>query len=138
MFPESNSEPLTAVHAWARAFNAGDLGRVVEQYAPDAVLWGTFAQEIITTREGLVEYFDRAFQTQPRPTVELQSVSVQVLDGFAVASGAYLLRFAVNDHVQSMPARFTFALSNKVDHWTIVSHHSSAMPVNRALGASGH
>jgi len=126
------------VHAWARAFNAGDLGRVVEQYAPDAVLWGTFAQEIITTREGLVEYFDRAFQTQPRPTVELQSVSVQVLDGFAVASGAYLLRFAVNDHVQSMPARFTFALSNKVDHWTIVSHHSSAMPVNRALGASGH
>ena len=125
---ESTDEPISAVNAWVRAFNARDRELVVAQYAPGAVLWGTFANELIGTRQGLVEYFDRAFESQPGPTVELLYVSVQEFGGFAVASGAYLLCFGVNGQLQSMPARFTFALANTLSQWLIVTHHSSVMP----------
>ena len=133
---ESNNEPLSAVNSWVRAFNARDRELVVAQYAPGAVLWGTFASELIGTRPGLVEYFDRAFESQPGPTVELQSTSVQEFGGFAVVSGAYLLRFGVNGQLQSMPARFTFALTNALSRWLIVTHHSSVMPMSPARQAS--
>ena len=125
-------EPLAAVQAWINAFNANDREVVVDLYAPDAVLWGTFAGELISTRAALVEYFDRAFESQPGPTVELQSCSVQAFGGLAVVSGAYLLRFSVGGQLQLLPARFTFALATQSGKWRIVTHHSSITPVNPA------
>ena len=132
MRSEITSEPLAAVQTWINAFNENDRESVVDLYAPDAVLWGTFAAELISTRAALVEYFDRAFESQPGPNVELQSSSMQEFGGFAVVSGAYLLRFSVGGQLQLLPARFTFALVGHSSKWLIVTHHSSVTPFSPA------
>ena len=132
MRSEITSEPLAAVQTWINAFNANDRESVIDLYAPDSVLWGTFAADLISTRAALVEYFDRAFESQPGPAVELQSSSVQAFGGFAVVSGAYLLRFSVGGQLQFLPARFTFALAWQSSKWAIVTHHSSVTPVSPA------
>ncbi len=120
--------PLAALHAWIDAFNATDAARVVALYAPDAVLWGTLATALISTREGLRDYFERALGGTPRPSVELQHAVVQSPGGLAVVSGAYLLRLGDAGRVTVMPARFTVVLQRVGGAWSIVSHHSSAMP----------
>ena len=134
--------PLAAIDAWIAAFNATDAARVVALYAPDAVLWGTLATTLITTREGLRAYFERALGGTPGPGVALQQVVVQSFDGLAVASGAYLLRLGDAGRRRVLPARFTLVLRSQGGAWSIVSHHSSAMPLadgaTPAVGAGLH
>lgn len=117
-------DPRSAVQAWADAFNAADLQRVLALYAPDAVLWGTMATDLIDTQEGRRNYFERALAGLPAPTVQLQSLLLQPLGDLVLASGAYLLKLAGRRH----PARFTFVLQRRSARWLIVNHHSSLMP----------
>lgn len=127
--------PLSTIHAWIEAFNANDAARVVALYAPDAVLWGTLATELITTREGLRAYFERALGGTPPPGVALQEVVVQQFDALAVVSGAYLLRLGLAGRLVERPARFTVVLRPLDGAWRIVSHHSSAMPADGGAGS---
>lgn len=129
-------DPRSAIHTWIAAFNATDPTQVLALYAPDAVLWGTLASELIVSREGLASYFQRALGGEPRPSVELQRLVLQSFGELAVASGEYLLQLSDGKQAQSLPARFTFVLKRTADAcWLIVSHHSSLMPLEGGAGA---
>ena len=134
---QPHAGPLSAIHAWIDAFNATDVPRIVALYAPDAVLWGTLATELITTPDALRAYFERALGGVPGPSVELQDTVVQSLDGTAVVSGAYLLQLSEAAGRKAMPARFTIVLRQAGGAWVIASHHSSALPGANRTAAAG-
>jgi uncharacterized protein (TIGR02246 family) len=130
-------DPRSAIQLWIEAFNATDPQSVLALYAPDAVLWGTLASELIVSREGLASYFERALGGEPRPSVKLQRLVLQSFGEMAVASGEYLLQLSDGKQAQSHPARFTFVLKRAVDAgWLIVSHHSSLLPLDGRASTS--
>ena len=123
------SAQSATLSAWVAAFNAKDLERICALYAADAVLWGTFSPTLITSSQGLREYFARAFDPSLQASAELQGVEWQLLGPVAVASGSYLLRANMAGSLQLLPARFTFVLVLSGDSWVIANHHSSLTPV---------
>ncbi|MDP3701617.1 MAG: SgcJ/EcaC family oxidoreductase [Hylemonella sp.] len=128
MTHEPDENPTSTVHAWIQAFNNADPQSILALYAPEAVLWGTFATELTKSRAGLAHYFQQALQGTPAPKVELESVFIQHLGEVAVASGSYLLQLNLPSGRSSLPARYTFVLTRAAGAWLIASHHSSLRP----------
>ena len=50
-------DPYEAVREWERAFNSGVGDAVARLYTPEAVLWGTLAKELTTSRHDIRAYF---------------------------------------------------------------------------------
>ncbi len=128
-------DPTSVVHAWISGFNAAGHDSILALYAPDAVLWGTFATELIQTTQGLATYFEQALQGTPPPRAELHSLVVQSFGTVAVASGAYDLQLNKAAQRIAFRARFTFTLSHTANGWLITNHHSSVMPTKAGLAS---
>ena len=128
--PASESEPQVraAVQAWAAAFNECSAEKAASLYAPEAVLWGTVSQELISTPEGIRQYFARACASATPPQVALGEQVVRTQGDGAVSSGTYTFALSVQGQSRSVPARFSFAYRKAGGTWLIVSHHSSPMP----------
>ncbi len=123
-----NADPREVLSRWVDAFNARDLDRICGLYADDAVLWGTFSPSLITSPQGLRDYFTRAFEPGMQASAELQAFRLQPLGSVAIASGAYLLRAVMTGQCRALPARFTIVLSPVDGAWKILTHHSSLTP----------
>lgn len=121
-------DPTSTLNAWIDAFNAADRAAIVGLYAPAAVLWGTFANSLVDTPEGLAAYFGRALQATPPARVALESVAWQRLGPVVVASGVYRLQVGPGAVTAPLRARFTFCLTSIEGRWRIANHHSSVMP----------
>jgi uncharacterized protein (TIGR02246 family) len=120
--------PSEVPPAWITAFNARDLYGISSLYADDAVLWGTFSSNLVTTAKGVREYFERAFAPLMQASAELQGFHLQSLGSLVVASGSYMLTANIAGQRRVLPARFTFVLSGGSGSWVIVNHHSSLTP----------
>lgn len=123
-----NADPRDVLSRWVDAFNARDLDRICSLYADDAVLWGTFSPSLITSPQGLRDYFTRAFEPGMQASAELQAFHLQPLGSVAVASGTYHLRAVMAGQCRELPARFTVVLAPLHGSWKILTHHSSLMP----------
>ncbi len=50
-------EAYSTVERWAKHFNDGDNEAVARLYMPDAVLWGTLAQDMTASQGDMKAYF---------------------------------------------------------------------------------
>ncbi len=132
---ESESQVRGALQAWSAAFNACDVEKLAALYAPDAVLWGTVSQALISNSEGVREYFQRACSTRPQPKVVLGDLLVRPQGESAVSSGIYTFTLTIQGQPRTLPARFTFTYRKSGSSWLIASHHSSLMPATPAASA---
>ncbi|MDP1953752.1 MAG: DUF4440 domain-containing protein [Polaromonas sp.] len=119
-----------ATRAWVDAFNAGDLAKTCALYHPDAVLWGTTAQALITTEEGLRQYFEGHCLAASPPTISLGAHRIRVYAGMAINTGSYTLHTRVDGVKRALPARFSFTYCRVGSDWLIVDHHSSFVPAS--------
>jgi uncharacterized protein (TIGR02246 family) len=117
-----------ALHAWECAFNAADADAAAALYAPDAFLWGTMAQSLIATPEGVREYFARTFAAGGAPRVAFGDLQVCQQEGAALSAGLYTFTFTLGAQSRELPARFSFAWHRVDGRWLVTSHHSSLMP----------
>ena len=126
--PAGTDAVTAATQAWVEAFNSRDPKRIVAQYAPDAVLWGTTAKTIATTPDAIWTYFKDAGQ-RPWTRVAIDAQHTRVFGALAIASGTYTFS-DVRDGVAAnvRPARFTFVFRREGERWLIVEHHSSRVP----------
>ena len=126
--PSSNdakAEVLAASQAWAEAFNSCDVPRIVALYDREAVVWGTVAQSIASTPEGIRQYFARACSGPVKVKVEFGEQLVRVHGDSALNSGSYAF---VGPKGGQFPARFSFAYRRTEGKWMIVDFHSSQKP----------
>ena len=125
---ERESQIRGALQAWTAAFNACEVEKVAALYAPDAVLWGTVSQALISSPEGIREYFQRACATSPQPKVSLGELLIRLQGDSAVSAGTYTFALTIQGAPRTLPARFSFSYRKSGQGWLIASHHSSLMP----------
>ena len=119
----------SAASAWSEAFNKCDAARLAQLYAPDAVLWGTVSPAVISTPQGVRQYFERACSMATPPKVAFGEQLVRVHgDAAASNSGSYSFTVVRDGKTLTLPARYTFAYRKAGGQWLIVDHHSSMRP----------
>jgi len=119
------------LQAWATAFNDCDAEKAAALYAPDAMLWGTVSTALVSTPEGIREYFKQAFTAGTPPTVAIGKLFLARTQGeFAMCSGTYTFTVDIQGQPRSLPARFSFAYRKAGQGWLVLSHHSSLMPAS--------
>ena len=121
----SKAEILAASQAWADAFNACDVPRIVALYDREATVWGTTAQAIASTPEAVRQYFSGVCNAPVKAKVEFGEQLVRVHGGIALNSGSYTF---VGPKGGQFPSRFSFAYRRVDGRWLIVDFHSSFRP----------
>ena len=79
-------------------------------------------------RDEIGAYFHKLTQN-PELKATIQSEKIDLFgDAAAVASGLYTFSYRKDGQRVELPARYTFVYRKTPHGWTIVRHHSSALP----------
>lgn len=118
-----NLDAKNILYKWIEFVSSQDLKSVMNLYAKEAILLGTFAKQINTTTDDIELYFIDFLKKKPIASfLDLHFVSLQ--EDCVIFNGNYLFNTADSLKVN---ARFTFVLK-KYDSWKIITHHSSIDP----------
>ena len=122
-------EDVAAVGAtWAQALGEDDPDKVLPLYSDDAVLWGTLSPKVRADRAALRDYFVTAFKVLPGLKVAFGDQLIRVYGDTAVNTGYYTFTYVKDGETKTFPARYSFTYVKSGENWSIVDHHSSAMP----------
>jgi uncharacterized protein (TIGR02246 family) len=108
---------------WNASLATLDPEKVVENYAPDAVLLPTLSNKPRLTQEERKKYFVDFLKKHPQGKIDSRTIKLGCNE--ALDTGIYT--FTLKDGAK-VPARYTFTYEFKDGKWLISSHHSSAMP----------
>ncbi len=114
---------------WAQAIDSNNVNKVVDLYAPQAVLVATLANHPITTRVGRVDYFKKFFNTYKGARVSYTGAKyIQIFKGGAVSSGLYVFSGKKQGKKTNVPARYTFVYRDSTNGCQLITQHSSSLP----------
>ena len=120
---------LSALHAGVDAVNRHDLEAIVAIFAPDASFFGTSTQTLVSSSEGIRQYFDVVLKNYVPLKVALGSITVSELSpNSAVVTGYDKWQVTLNGESIEGIGRLSVAVALRDDHWRIISFHRSAMP----------
>jgi uncharacterized protein (TIGR02246 family) len=126
---EHQNGALSALHAWIDAVNRHDLEAIVAIFAPDASFFGTSTQTLVSSSEGIREYFDVVLKNYAPLRAALGSVTVSELSpDSAVITGYDNWQVTLNGKSVEGIGRLSVVVALRDDHWRIISFHRSAMP----------
>ena len=119
------SEILKLFDLWNDAVKSGTASNVVKLYSKDAILLPTVSNRVRHNHEEIGDYFEHFLSRKPEGTID--EANIRVSGDIAVNSGLYTFTFALGSP-QTVHARFTFVYRRTGGEWSIIEHHSSAMP----------
>ncbi len=123
------TELLKADAAWAKAIESNNVQKIVNQYAPKAVLMATVENKPIISRAGKVNYFTKFFETYPKVQVHyIGEQYLQIFSGGAVSSGLYVFSSSKAGKPIEVHARYTFVYRDTPKGCQLITHHSSKLP----------
>jgi len=125
---EPKDDVAAATAKWGTVFAENDPDTMLALYAKDGVLWGTLSPTVRSDPAAIKAYFVAAFQALPKATVKFGDQLIRVYGNTAVNTGYYTFAYVKDGETKSIPARYSFTYVKNGDAWTIVDHHSSAMP----------
>lgn len=111
---------------WNDALQTGMADKVVELYAPNAILLPTVSNKVRHNSTEIKDYFAHFLESKPIPKINEQNI--RVYGPVAVNSGIYTFTLTRDGKPDEVRARYTFVYHRQKDRWLIVEHHSSAMP----------
>lgn len=117
-----------ALQTWINLVSIQDVDAVVNLYADDAVLLGTFSDKIRVGKDEIREYFNFFLAKKPKASV-IDSKIHMIDENNITINGFY--DFEVNNEAGGRflsHARFTFVFQKQDSDIKILSHHSSVMP----------
>jgi uncharacterized protein (TIGR02246 family) len=114
---------------WVAAVNRCDVDAVMQLFAADAIFYGTSTKTLITSSEGIRQYFEQAF-------AQLQPFAMTVTDKKISFANNDVMLLACTDEwsvtldgqLQIMFGRLVMTAAIKQGAWKIVSFHRSVMP----------
>ena len=122
---------LAAYRKFFELFTTDNHDQVAALFAPDALFYGTGSTEVVTTSEGIREYFVAAL-TGKRGIVKATpfSQTALVLSENAVAiSGKWQSERTLDGKmVTAGPSRNTVVMQRRGNQWLIVQFHNSPSP----------
>ena len=114
---------------WVNAVNQCDVNAVMQLFAADVMFYGTSTKILITSSEGVRQYFEQAFaQLQPL-TMSIEDKKIQsVSDAVMLLACSDSWTVTLNGQQQIMFGRLVMTAAIKQGVWKIVSFHRSVMP----------
>ena len=111
-------------------FNSANVDDIANLFTPDALFWGTRAADLITTPEGIRQYFANAFKALPGAKASIVNpASVAVLsDDAVVVSGIWQVTAESGGKPVLLQLRNSLAVVKRGDRWLIASFHNSLRP----------
>ena len=126
---EHQNGALSALHAWIDAVNRHDLEAIAAIFAPDASFFGTSTQTLVSSSDGIRQYFDVVLKNYAPLRAALGSVIVSELSpDSAVITGYDNWQVTLNGESVEGIGRLSVAVALRDKHWRIISFHRSAMP----------
>jgi hypothetical protein len=120
---------LGQVKRWEMLFNKNDIS-IIDTYANNGILIGTFATKIKKGRETIKPYFEGLFKKQNLRVAFDNDVFVNELDNAYIVSGFYEFSFDEDGERKKINTRYSFVVQNVNGKMLIVNHHSSEIPNN--------
>ena len=111
---------------WNDALQTGDPDAVVRLYGEDAILLPTVSNRVRHNHAEIRDYFVTFLAKRPFGMVD--ESNVREIGDVAIHSGSYTFDLTSDGVASRLPCRFTFVYHKVGGEWTIVEHHSSAMP----------
>jgi uncharacterized protein (TIGR02246 family) len=124
-------DALAAYQKFFDAFTTDNHDNIVRLFAPDALFYGTRSTELVTTPEGIRQYFVEAL-TGKRGIVKatpFEQTALVLSDSVVAISGKWQSeRTSDGKMVTAGPSRNTVVLQRRGDRWLIVQFHNSPTP----------
>jgi uncharacterized protein (TIGR02246 family) len=121
-------DAFQVIEQFKKAFDNSDVEGVVKLFAPDAIFLGTVSHKLVSTTEGIEEYFQALKQFTPR-SISIDAYSSMVLSENAVLfAGFDTFSQTKEGKAIEAPARFTLVITKKDQGWRISHFHSSIRP----------
>ena len=117
------SEITALFKQWNSALKTGDPKQVAALYAGDAILLPTVSNQVRHNHAEIEDYFVHFLAKGPQGKID--ESNVRIFGELAINSGVYTFTFKDGITVQ---ARFTYVYRWDGQRWSIIEHHSSAMP----------
>ena len=127
-FAGPKEDVAAATAKWGEMLGQDDPDKMLALYATDAVLWGTLSPTVRADREAIRDYFVGAFKVLPGLNVSFGEQLIRVYGDTAVNTGYYTFSYTKDGEPKTLPARYSLVFVKNGQNWTIVDHHSSAMP----------
>jgi uncharacterized protein (TIGR02246 family) len=124
-------DALAAYDKFFTSFTTGNQNQMAALFAPDALFYGTASAEVVTTPEGVIEYFTRALsgtrgEVKARP---FENKALLLSDNVSVISGKWQSERTLDGKmVTAGPSRVTVVMQKRGDRWLIVQFHNSPTP----------
>lgn len=114
---------------WVAAVNRCDVDAVMQLFAADAMFYGTSTKTLITSSEGIRQYFEQAFaQLQPLTMSIENKKMLSVSDDVMLLACSDKWSVTLDGQQQIMFGRLVMTAAIKQGAWKIVSFHRSVMP----------
>jgi uncharacterized protein (TIGR02246 family) len=124
-------DALAAYQKFFDAFTTDNHDQIVRLFAPDALFYGTRSTDLVTTPEGIRQYFVEALSGK-RGSVKatpFEQTALVLSDGVVAISGKWQSeRTSEGKMVTAGPSRNTVVMQRRGDRWLIVQFHNSPTP----------
>jgi uncharacterized protein (TIGR02246 family) len=135
-FAGPKEDALAAYQKFFEAFTTDNHDQVAALFAPDALFYGTGSAEVVTTPEGIRQYFVAAL-TGTRGVVKATPFTQTALvlsDTVVAISGKWQSERTLDGKmVTAGPSRNTVVMQKRGDKWGIVQFHNSPTPKPPAI-----
>jgi uncharacterized protein (TIGR02246 family) len=109
---------------WNDAVKTANPDKVVDLYAPDAILLPTVENGPLIGRAAIRGYFVHFLASKPSGKIDERTIRI----GCNAALDAGLYTFTYDNGNTPTPARFTYIYEYEGGRWLIAHHHSSKRP----------
>lgn len=131
VFAGPKEDALAAYQKFFDAFTTDNHDQIVRLFAPDALFYGTRSAELVTTQEGIRQYFVAALsgtRGSVKATPFEQTAMVLSADTVAISGKWQSERTSDGKLVTGGPARNTVVMQKRGERWLIVQFHNSPTP----------
>lgn len=124
-------DALAAYQRFFDLFTTDNHDQIALLFAPDGLFYGTGSTDVITTREGIRQYFVPAL-TGKRGTTKatpLEQTALVLSDTIVAISGKWQSERTLDGKMSTAgPSRNTVVMQKRGDQWLIVQFHNSPTP----------
>lgn len=112
---------------WGHALKTNSVFNIIAYYDYDALLWGTFADDLSKDKKSVEKYFEHLLKNK-KLKVEFGDYETRQYGDIFIQSGDYEFSFDKKNSLVKVPARYSFVCKKDKNSWKIVEHHSSQFP----------
>ena len=123
-------DALAAFEKFFPSFIQGNQEKVAALFAPDAQFYGTLSRDLVTTPDGVFQYFNTALSNPvPVKAVPLGATANALSDSIVLVSGSWQAERTIEGKLTTTgPFRTTAVMHKRGDRWLIVQFHNSPRP----------